>query len=178
MKIASSRETYADGLLRLVFAEDQAGLYVEGFSVLSSSPAVRAQMNRLQDETNMHLISILELFKSADPSTSQPPESMEIEVAHTIAELLNEGKRSGATDSFLVHASIRLQDHLLAQYSRVIDCALSLGLSYDRRCLEAIYFAKQLRREAMSELCGDQPQIRPRNCTSTHLEPERRFATN
>ncbi len=46
--------TYRQALSRLVFAEDQAMLYVEGFVVLSRHPFVRRHMSLLETDTKGH----------------------------------------------------------------------------------------------------------------------------
>jgi len=143
---------YASELLGLVFAEDHAALFLEGFAVLSSSPSVSAQINRLQHETNVQLIRILELFKIADPEMNQDATTLESAVSIEIAAHVNAASLAFADDAALINATLRLEDHLLAQYRKTIERAASIGRTSDADRLESICIAKQARRQALCHL--------------------------
>lgn len=152
MKRISMSSIYASELLGLVFAEDQAALFLEGFAVLSSSPNVTEQITRLQHETNLQLIRLLELFKTADPEMNQDATTLESAVAIEIAAHVDAASLAFADDAALISATLRLEDHLLAQYRKSVERAGSIGRTGDADRLESICVAKQARRQALCHL--------------------------
>ena len=143
---------YATELLRLVFAEDRTALYVEGFTVLGACPDIVAQLSYLQDETNLHILRVLQLFRAADTAGHARSDALEAKVADHIASYVDAPNLSNSGDVGLLKASMRMEEYLLEQYGVVIAQAGCLRLAADRACLESIYAAKLARRDALRQV--------------------------
>ena len=150
--VVSRLSIYATDLLKLVFSEDRAALYLEGFEVLSTSPAVGTELGRLQDETNLHLVRVLELFQTADMERTRQADSLEAAVAEELAASVNAASLGNADDADLLRASLRLGKHLLSRYEIVAEHAFAMGLDSDRKRLASICEVKRERLRQLSSL--------------------------
>jgi ferritin-like metal-binding protein YciE len=142
---------YADELLKLVFAEDQAALYSEGFVVLSCHPYVKRQMKFLLEDTNRHLLSLLKMLREADREMKPHAEIVEAQIAEELALVVDASNIDRSFDDSFVQAATRMQDYLIALYRRAMDAAAAAGYVDDRKKLNDICKAKLERLGTVTE---------------------------
>ena len=110
--------SYEQWISRLVFAEDQATLYTEGFVVLSNHPFIRRQLTLLETETNRHSRSSVSIFERAESNQPEFIERAELEVSAEMALVVDMRRVVRYCDESIVSAAIRLQEYLVEQYIR------------------------------------------------------------
>ncbi len=148
---SGSLDLYAEELLKLIFAEDQAALHIEGFIVLSAHPYVRHQLKLLQRDTNSHLLSILDLRRVDEPKSNLTANHLEDAIARDMLEEVDLNSVIGRGDAELIRAAIRLQNYLLTRYGTIQQLTVLLGLASARKRVEEITTAKQMRLEIVAD---------------------------
>lgn len=152
LKKAPLFSLYSEHLLKLMLMESQACMYLEGMVTLSTGPSVQRYMARMKLDIEEHQALIIQLLQVSDPVVWKCADRTEIEVARTIADLIDAINLSRLSNSGLINAAVRLQSYMLAEYQRAIALARFLGANSDVNRLSGICKAKRVRRSGLVAL--------------------------
>jgi hypothetical protein len=107
-------------------------------------------MKLLERDTNLHLLSVLELFETVDSEVNECAAKLDAEIAAEMSAEIDATNVIGTTDAELIRAAERMQNYLLCRYERLTEITTSLGLTLAKERIEGISKAKLLRLEMVS----------------------------
>jgi hypothetical protein len=143
---------YFEALLKLMIAEGQASMYLEGMMALCSDCQSQRYMMRLKADTDDNVASLAELHTRGAPAIFENAERLERDVAHNLAIYIDAINLSRLSDGGLINVAIKLQDYVATEYRRALDLARLSEMSNGSERLEKMMRAKQSRREGLVAL--------------------------